>query len=72
MFFMKIAAIVTALFCTGAVYIHASTNGSGGGSPGQTSGRAHGAPGPVMGAAGAPLLAAYGVYALWRRRIRVS
>jgi hypothetical protein len=30
--------------------------------------KVHGAPGPVMGVAGAPLIAAYGVYRLWRRR----
>ena len=28
----------------------------------------HGAPGPVMGVAGLPLVAGYGAYVLWRRR----
>jgi hypothetical protein len=68
---MCIVALITAT-ATGYVYYHGGMADAfqEGGSPHTwMHGGVHGAPGPLMGAAGLPLLAvAYGVYRLVRRR----
>jgi hypothetical protein len=58
-------ALITAA-ATGYAYYHGgfAGGGFGGGSPGWKPGGVHGAPGPLMGTAGLPLLVAYGVYRL--------
>ena len=65
-----IVALITAT-ATGYVYYHGGFAGDAfqGGSPHDWKpGGVHGAPGPLMGAAGLPMLVAYGVYCLVRRR----
>ncbi|MDR6306374.1 hypothetical protein GGQ85_004105 [Nitrobacter vulgaris] len=66
---MCIVALITAT-ATGYVYYHGGMADTfQGGSPqAWKHGGVHGAPGPLMGAAGLPLLAAYGVYRLVSRR----
>lgn len=64
-----VAAAVVVSAGAGVVY---SSGGSPtdlfGSTPDLKPGGVHGAPGPLMGAAGLPLLAAYGVYRMVRRR----
>lgn len=61
-------AIMTAA-ATGYVYYHGGMADAfqGGSSHAWTHGGVHGAPAPLMGAAGLPTLVAYGVYRLFRR-----
>jgi hypothetical protein len=71
--FLKVAAILMTMSCTALVYYtHAVAGNSGGHTGSHTGSGVHGAPGPIVGIAGGPLLAAYGLYALWRRRNRVG
>ena len=66
-FFGIVAALIVS-GATGYVYYNGGLpNDLFGSSPGWKSGGVHGAPGPLMGAAGLPLLVAYGVYRLVRR-----
>jgi hypothetical protein len=72
--FTKVSACILAIMTAGAtgyVYYHGGmADAFQGGSPhAWTHGGVHGAPGPLMGAAGLPLLGvAYGVYRLVRHR----
>ncbi len=67
-FFLIILALIVSAG-TGYVYYNGGLSTDlFGSSSGWKPGGVHGAPGPLMGAAGLPLLAAYGVYLMVRRR----
>jgi len=67
--FWGIVLAVTVSAGTGVVYYNGGLPTDLFGSPsGLKPGGVHGAPGPLMGAAGLPMLVAYGVYRMVRRR----